>query len=185
MTDLPVLIVGLGNPGPQYAGTRHNIGREVLTELAEQARPMPASFSAHKRTNTEITELAPGRLLSRRVILARPRTYMNASGAAVKSLAQYFAIPHRNVFVIHDDMELPFGKFALRQGGGDKGHNGLRSITKSLQTKDYQRLSIGIGRPPGRMDPAAFVLKPFAKKELEELPILCADAADHLLDSMK
>ena len=166
--DAPLLIVGLGNPGPKYDDTRHNIGFAVVEEIASRATPMPADFAVHKKTNAEVAELAAGRLLPRRVVL-------------VKALANYFGAAPADIIVAHDELELDFGRVRLRMGGGDHGHNGLRSITKSLDTKDYQRLSVGIGRPPGRMDPAAFVLQRFAKRELADVPIITADAADQVL----
>ncbi|QGU06821.1 Peptidyl-tRNA hydrolase [Corynebacterium occultum] len=174
------LIVGLGNPGPKYADTRHNIGFGVVDELAGRATPMPASFSVHKRSNAEIAET---RLGPAKVVLAKPRTFMNLSGGPVKALADFFKIPPAQIIVIHDDLDLDFTAVKLRPGGGDRGHNGLRSTTKSLGTKDYQRLSVGIGRPPGRMDPADFVLRPFARSEQADLPIIYADAAD-LIDTV-
>ncbi len=176
--DGPLLIVGLGNPGPQYVATRHNAGYAVIDELCDRAG---VSLSVHKKTNTEVAEVAAGRLVPGKAILARPRSFMNLSGGPIKALAQYFRVPPANIVVIHDELELDFGSVRLRLGGGDHGHNGLRSTTKSLGTKEYQRLAVGIGRPPGRMDPAAFVLKPWAKKDAEELPIICADAADVLV----
>lgn len=169
------LIVALGNPGPKYAGTRHNIGVDVLDELLDRTH---ASLSVHMRTNTEIAELSPGRLGDGRVVLARTREFMNLSGGPVKALANYFGASPAEIVVIHDELELAFGEVRLRTGGGDKGHNGLKSITKSLGTRDYQRLNVGIGRPPGRMEPAAFVLKPFNRSEKDSLPIIAADAAD-------
>lgn len=171
----PLLVVGLGNPGPKYAGTRHNIGFDVADELAGE---LMRSFSVHKKTNTEVAEGIAG---SRKIICAKPRSYMNLSGGPIKALAQYFHLSAADIIVIHDELELDFGTIKLRKGGGDHGHNGLRSTTKSLGTKDYQRLSIGIGRPPGRMDPASFVLKPWAKQEKAEIPILCADAVEEIL----
>ena len=171
----PLLVVGLGNPGPKYAGTRHNIGFDVADELAGE---LMSSFSVHKKTNTEVAEGIAG---DRKIICAKPRSYMNLSGGPIKALAQYFHLSAADIFVIHDELELDFGTIKLRKGGGDHGHNGLRSTTKSLGTKDYQRLSIGIGRPPGRMDPASFVLKPWAKQEKAEIPILCADAVEEIL----
>ena len=171
----PLLVVGLGNPGPKYAGTRHNIGFDVADELAGE---LMSSFSVHKKTNTEVAEGITG---GRKIICAKPRSYMNLSGGPIKALAQYFHLSAADIIVIHDELELDFGTFKLRKGGGDHGHNGLRSTTKSLGTKDYQRLSIGIGRPPGRMDPASFVLKPWAKQEKAEIPILCADAVEEIL----
>ncbi|WP_291314915.1 aminoacyl-tRNA hydrolase [Corynebacterium sp. UBA2622] len=182
MTDSPVLIVGLGNPGAQYASTRHNAGVVVLEELLVRATPMPAQLSAHKKTNTEVAELAAGRLLPRRrVVLARTRGYMNVSGGPVKALADYFGAAPRDLYVIYDELDLDLGEVKLRAGGGDHGHNGLRSVTKSLGTREYNKLAVGIGRPPGRMAPADYVLKSFGRKEAEELPIVAADAADELL----
>lgn len=175
VTDSPILIIGLGNPGAQYADTRHNVGVMVLDELASRVSPAPANFSLHKRSSSDIAEV---RLRDRRVILARPRSFMNLSGGPVKALATFFKISPTNIVVIHDELDLDFGQARLRLGGGDHGHNGLRSVTKSLGTKDYQRVAVGIGRPPGRMDPAGFVLKPFGKQEVAELPFLCDDAAD-------
>ena len=171
----PLLVVGLGNPGPKYAGTRHNIGFDVADELAGE---LMSVFSVHKKTNTEVAEGIAG---SRKIICAKPRSYMNLSGGPIKALAQYFHLSAADIIVVHDELELDFGTIKLRQGGGDHGHNGLRSTTKSLGTKDYQRLSVGIGRPPGRMDPASFVLKPWAKQEKAEIPILCADAVEEIL----
>ena len=172
MTDY--LVVGLGNPGPKYAGTRHNIGFDVVDELANDNF---TSFSVHKKTNTEVAEV---RLGSTKLFLAKPRSFMNLSGGPIKALLQYFSLSPTNLIVVHDELELEFGVVKHRVGGGDHGHNGLRSTTKSLGTKDYQRLSIGIGRPPGRMDPASFVLKPWAKKEQADIPIICADAAQEI-----
>ncbi len=177
-----MLIVGLGNPGPRYAATRHNAGVFVLDELLELATPTAATLSAHKRTNTEIAELAAGRLHpSRRIVLARTRSYMNVSGGAVKALADYFAVTLGDIYAVYDDMDLNLGEVKLRVGGGDHGHNGLRSVSKSLGSKEYNKMAVGIGRPPGRMNPADYVLKPFSKKETQELPIVAADAAEELL----
>lgn len=171
----PLLVVGLGNPGPKYAGTRHNIGFDVADELAGE---LISSFSVHKKTNTEVAE---GMVGDRKIICAKPRSFMNLSGGPIKALAQYFHLSAADIIVVHDELELDFGTIKLRDGGGDHGHNGLRSTTKSLGTKDYKRLSIGIGRPPGRMDPASFVLKPWTKQEKVEIPIICANAVDEIL----
>ncbi len=173
-----ILIVGLGNPGAKYAGTRHNIGHDVADELADR---LFASFSLHKKTNAFLAE---GRSGDRKVIVAKPACFMNLSGGPVSALAKYFSVAPANIVVVHDELELDFGVVKLRRGGGDHGHNGLKSTTKSLGTKDYQRLSVGIGRPPGRMDPASFVLKPFAKQEQADVPIICADAADEIERSL-
>ena len=171
----PALVVGLRNPGPDYAGTRHSIGAEVLDELAGRALPMPASFSAHKRTNCD---LAQTRLADHAVVLASPRTYMNLSGGPVSSVAKYFSVPATDVIVVHDDIDLDFGVVRLKRGGGEGGHNGLRSISTSLGTRDYVRVRVGVGRPPGRMPVADHVLKRFAKAEQAEVPFLVGDAAD-------
>lgn len=173
----PFLIVGLGNPGPNYERTRHNAGVMALHELLSHARPMPASLSAHKKSNTLIAET---RLGDAKVVMAQLRCYMNLSGAPVRQLADFFKIPPTKVIVLFDDLELDFGKIKIATTGGDHGHNGLRSITKALGAKDYVRASIGIGRPPGRMDVSSFVLKPFSKSEAQELPIICADMADEV-----
>lgn len=170
----PWLIVGLGNPGPKYDGTRHNVGFIVLNELASRQFPTP-TFSSHKRSNASIVEINSA---SGNLILAKPRTFMNLSGGPIKALADFFKVSPDHIIVAHDELELDPGEVRLRLGGGDKGHNGLKSITKSLGTKDYHRMSCGIGRPPGRMDPAAYVLKPFPKSAAADVAIMSADAAD-------
>ncbi|AKE41804.1 aminoacyl-tRNA hydrolase [Corynebacterium kutscheri] len=170
------LIVGLGNPGSAYATTRHNLGAMVLEELATRTTPMPATFSVHKRSNAAIAE---SRLGGHKVILAQPRSFMNLSGGPVKALADFFKVSPTQTIVLFDDLELALGQIKITPGGGDHGHNGLRSITKALG-KNYVRAGVGIGRPPGRQDVASFVLKPFAKAELAELPIMCTDAADEI-----
>jgi len=173
------LVVGLGNPGPGYADTRHNVGFGVAELLAERAA---ARFSLHKRSNAEVAE---GRLAGRKVVLAKPRTYMNESGGPVAGLVRYFSVPPEELVVVHDDLDLGFGVIRLKQGGGEGGHNGLRSISRSIGTKDYLRVRFGIGRPPGRQDPADYVLKRFSateRKELEFAVDLAADAAEALLE---
>lgn len=173
----PLLIVGLGNPGSTYQGTRHNIGQEALAELLGRAYPMPASLGTHKRTNTDIAELKlPDS--STTIIAAQLRCFMNLSGTPTQALAQFFKVPSGNIIIAHDELELPLGEVRLHRGGGDHGHNGLKSISQALKTKDYFRLALGIGRPPGRMDPARYVLKPFPRAEAIEVPIMCADAID-------
>lgn len=173
----PLLIVGLGNPGSTYQGTRHNIGQEALAELLGRAYPMPASLGTHKRTNTDIAELKlPGS--STTIIAAQLRCFMNLSGTPTQALAKFFKVPSGNIIIAHDELELPLGEVRLHRGGGDHGHNGLKSISQALKTKDYFRLALGIGRPPGRMDPARYVLKPFPRAEAIEVPIMCADAID-------
>ncbi|MEO8815607.1 MAG: aminoacyl-tRNA hydrolase [Mycobacterium sp.] len=173
MAESPtVLVVGLGNPGADYARTRHNAGFMVADLLAER---MGSNFKAHKRSGADV---ATGRLKGRSVVLARPRSYMNESGRQVGSLAKFFSVPPGGIVVLHDDLDLDFGRIRLKQGGGEGGHNGLRSIATVLGSKDFQRLRFGIGRPPGRKDPATFVLEPFNSNEREQLPTICEQAAD-------
>lgn len=175
-SDMTFLIVGLGNPGAEYARTRHNIGAMGVDELATRAFPMAATLSIHKRSRALVAET---RLNDSRVILAKPLCFMNLSGGPVKALADFYKIPPSRTIVLFDDLELDFGVVRLRPGGGDHGHNGLRSITKALG-KDYVRAGMGIGRPPGRMDVGSFVLKPFSTKEQAELPFICSDVADEV-----
>lgn len=178
MTDQPWLVVGLGNPGPTYAGNRHNVGHMVLDVLAGWAG---ATFSAHK-ARAAVAEarlgVLPGGAPGPRVLLAKPSTYMNTSGGPVAGLAQYFGIDPDHVIVVHDEVDIPFGDIKLKSGGGEGGHNGLRDITKALGTRDYVRVRAGVGRPPGRMDTADYVLKNFSGAEAKELPFLLDDAAD-------
>jgi len=171
------LIVGLGNPGASYAGNRHNVGFMVLDELA---RRVGGRFTSHKAG----ADLLEARLARRRVIMARPRSFMNVSGPAVAGTARYFKIPATDVVVIHDDLDLDYGVIKVKRGGGEGGHNGLRSISACLGSKDYLRIRFGIGRPPGRMDPADFVLRDFSPMQRRELDLLvdrCADAVEQLL----
>lgn len=167
------LIVGLGNPGPKYETTRHNVGQMALDVLADR---IGARFAAHK-TGSRVAEsfLRPG---GPKVVLAKSNGYMNTSGGPVSALAKYFGVPPERTVVLHDELDLPFDSLKVKQGGGHGGHNGLRDIAKALGTPDYLRVRIGIGRPPGRQDPADFVLKPFAGAEREALGVLLEDAAD-------
>jgi len=182
--DLPgageqILLAGLGNPGPQYAGNRHNVGFMVLNELAAR---VGGKFKAHK-SGAEVLE---GRLAGRRVVLAKPRSFMNLSGGPVAGASRFYKIPADGVVVVHDELDLPFGALKMKLGGGDNGHNGLRSITKSLSTKDYYRVRFGVGRPPGRQDPADYVLKDFSTVERKELALevdRCADAVEALIST--
>ena len=171
------LVVGLGNPGPAYAGNRHNVGFLVADLLALR---MSGRFKAHK-SRAEIVE---GRLVGRRVVLAKPRSYMNESGGPVSGLLDFFKVPIERLVVVHDELDLPFGGLRLKLGGGDNGHNGLRSIRRSLGTGEFHRVRFGIGRPPGRMDAAAFVLRDFSSSERKELDVevdRSADAVEALL----
>jgi PTH1 family peptidyl-tRNA hydrolase len=173
------LVVGLGNPGPKYAGNRHNVGFFVLDLLAER---VGARFKAHKGR----ADVVEGRLAGQRVILAKPSSYMNESGGPVASLRDFYKVPIERIVVVHDELDVPFASLKLKRGGGDNGHNGLRSLTKSLGSKEYLRVRFGVGRPPGRQDPADFVLKDFSSAERKELPFLVdrtADAVEALLTS--
>ena len=179
MSDRPWLVVGLGNPGPRYAGNRHNVGQMVLDLLAERAG---ARFSKHSRAQAAVAEarlgVLPGGAPGPRVILAKPTTYMNTSGGPVSALAQYDDIDPEQVVMVHDEVDIPFDTIKLKIGGGEGGHNGLRDTTKALGTKEYHRVRVGVGRPPGRMDTADYVLRDFSGTERKELPILVDDAAD-------
>ena len=178
MPDSPVLVVGLGNPGPAYARARHNVGFLVADVLAARAG---TRFSAHKRSGADVAET---RLAGRRTVLAKPRGYMNESGGPVAGAARFFSVAPTDVLVVHDDLELELGVVRLKRGGGEGGHNGLRSISKALSTRDYLRVRVGIGRPPGRQDPADYVLKPFptaVRAEVELASELAADGAELLL----
>lgn len=171
MPDDRWIIVGLGNPGPEYAGTRHNAGAMVLALLAER---IGARFKAHRTRN----DVAEGRLAAQPVTLARPHSYMNLSGGPVSALAGFYKLPPERLLVIHDELDVAFGAVRLKLGGGDNGHNGLRSITAALGTREYYRVRFGIGRPPGRMDAAAYVLKDFTAPERKDLPLEVDRAAD-------
>jgi peptidyl-tRNA hydrolase, PTH1 family len=168
----PLLVVGLGNPGPNYAKTRHNIGFMVADILADR---IGSGFKLHKKSGADV---ATGRLGDRSVVLAKPRVYMNESGRHVGPLAKFYSVAPGDVVVLHDELDIDFGRIRLKFGGGEGGHNGLRSIASALGTKDFQRVRIGVGRPPGRKDPAAFVLETFNSTERPEVPLLCENAAD-------
>jgi PTH1 family peptidyl-tRNA hydrolase len=165
------LLVGLGNPGPRYAATRHNAGFFVLDLLAER---LGAAFKAHK-SQCDVVE---GRLAGVPVVLAKPRSYMNTSGGPVAGVSRFYKVPPERIAVVHDELDLPFGALRLKRGGGDGGHNGLRSVTASLGSNEYARVRFGIGRPPGRQDPADYVLREFAASERKELGFLVDRAAD-------
>ena len=171
------LVVGLGNPGPGYSGNRHNAGFLVLDLLAQR---MGARFKSHKAR----ADVVEGRLSGERVVLAKPRTFMNDSGGPVSALRDFFKTPLERIVVVHDELDLPYGGLRLKLGGGDNGHNGLRSVRRSLGSGDFNRVRFGIGRPPGSMDAAAFVLRDFGsveRKELELNVVHTADAVEALL----
>lgn len=178
MADDIALVVGLGNPGPKYEGNRHNVGFMVLDVLADR---IGGKFKAHKGG----AEVLEGRLGSRKVVLAKPRGYMNTSGGPVAGTARFYKVHPADIVVVHDELDLPFATVRMKLGGGENGHNGLRSITKSLGTKDYHRVRFGVDRPPGRMDPADYVLRDFSLVERKELAFeldRAADAVEALLE---
>ncbi|MFR9752957.1 aminoacyl-tRNA hydrolase [Nocardia sp. 004] len=162
----------MGNPGPEYERTRHNIGFLVADVLAQR---VGGRFGVHKKSGSDLLQ---ARLDGRQVLIAKPRSFMNLSGRPVAALAKFFSVPPAEVLVVHDELDLPFGTIRLKRGGGAGGHNGLRSISSALNSPDYLRIRIGIGRPPGRQDPADYVLKPFAAPERKEVPVLVEQAAD-------
>ena len=168
------LIVGLGNPGAKYEATRHNVGQMVLDVLAAR---LGTKFTPHGKTGSRVAEgwLRPG---GPKLILAKSNGYMNTSGGPVSALCKYFGIAPERVVVVHDELDLPFDALKLKQGGGHGGHNGLRDIAKALDTPQFLRVRVGVGRPPGRQDPADFVLSPFSGAERKQLPVLLEDAAD-------
>lgn len=176
--DAVWLVVGLGNPGPAYAGHRHNIGYLVNDELA---RRLGASYRSHKTGRADVVE---GRLSAHsggvgpRVVLGRPRSYMNEVGGPVKALATFYKVPPERLIVIHDELDIPFDTMRVKLGGGDNGHNGLKSIRSSLGTGEFYRIRVGIGRPPGRQDVADFVLSNYSAAERKVVPFQADTAAD-------
>ncbi|OII36188.1 aminoacyl-tRNA hydrolase [Curtobacterium sp. MMLR14_014] len=173
MTDHILVVVGLGNPGPDYAGNRHNVGQMVLDELASR---MGATFKKHKTPN----QVAEGRLVpgGTRLVLAKPGSFMNTSGGPVSSVLGFYSATPADLVVVHDELDLPFDTVRLKGSGGHGGHNGLRDIIKATGTNEFMRVRVGIGRPPGRQDPADYVLRDFSAAEKKTLPILLAEAAD-------
>lgn len=174
--------MGLGNPGAKYAANRHNVGQMVVNHLASDAqatwRPVrgaAGAVCAEIRLGTSAGG-APGP----RVVLGKSTGYVNTSGGPTSSLMRYFHVPIHHVVVIHDELDLPFGALRLKRGGGEGGHNGLRDISKALDSKDYHRLRVGLGRPPGRMDPSDFVLRDFASAERSEVSLLITECGDAL-----
>ena len=167
------LVVGLGNPGPQYENTRHNIGQMVVDELARRRNE---TFKAHK-ANARVAEtwVRPG---GAKLILAKPNSFMNVSGGPVAGLAKFYGVAPENIIVLHDELDIPFDTIKMKSGGGHGGHNGVRDIAKALATPEFLRVRVGIGRPSGRQDPADWVLSPFSGDQRSQLPVLIADAAD-------
>ena len=171
------LVVGLGNPGPSYAGHRHNVGYVVASELADR---MGAPFRAHKSGRAEVVEgrLTPPGTPGPRVVLVRTRTDMNESGGPVKQLASFYKVPPERIVAVHDELDLPFDTMRIKLGGGDNGHNGVRSLRGALGTGDFYRVRIGIGRPRGRQDVSDFVLSDYSPSERKAVPMQVISAAD-------
>jgi peptidyl-tRNA hydrolase, PTH1 family len=169
--DHPWLVVGLGNPGPAYAGTRHNAGALVADILADRVR---GRFKSH-RARADVVETRFG---DQRVVLAKPRSYMNESGGPVVALRDFFKLPIERIVAVHDELDLGFGVLRLKLGGGDNGHNGLKSLRRSLGSGEFHRVRVGIGRPPGRQDPADWVLRDFSATERKDLGLHLERAAD-------
>jgi PTH1 family peptidyl-tRNA hydrolase len=169
------LVVGLGNPGDQYAATRHNIGQMVIDELA---RRHSVKFSSHKsRTEIAAFKLGVG-IDAHSVIIGKSKSYMNETGGPVKALANFYSVEPTKIIALHDELDIPFAAIRTKLAGGDNGHNGLKSMTTSFGTPDYYRIRLGIGRPMGQQDPADFVLKAFSKVEQKELPEFIDRGAD-------
>jgi PTH1 family peptidyl-tRNA hydrolase len=171
------LVVGLGNPGPTYASTRHNIGYMVADVLAARmgGSAKNLGWKKHKSGRADVVE---GRLAGERVVLGRARSYMNESGGPVSTLASFYGVDADHVIAIHDELDIDFGMLRIKFGGGDNGHNGLKSIRQSLGTGDFYRVRVGIGRPPGRQDVHDFVLKAYSSTERKDLPTYVEEAAD-------
>lgn len=173
--DIPFLIVGLGNPGRQYQGNRHNIGFMLLNQLA-------------KRLDTDFSRLESKALITKsnyeghKILLAKPQTYMNLSGQAVGSLIKFYKVSLDQIMVAYDEVDLPFGAIRIRPEGGSAGHKGMQSIIERLGTNQFPRLRLGVGRPPGRSDAAAYVLRDFSKDEKGELEIILARATDAIFE---
>ena len=179
MTDSgPWLVVGLGNPGTTYAGNRHNVGAMVVDELSRRTGSALRTHKARARAAQVRLGTGPGGVPGPAAVNAEPSCYMNESGGPVSALARFFSVPPERLVVVHDELDLDEGTIRLKRGGGEGGHNGLRSISASLGTKDYHRVRVGIGRPPGRMDAADYVLRDFSPTQRKDLPFLLDDAAD-------
>jgi peptidyl-tRNA hydrolase, PTH1 family len=172
------LVVGLGNPGPEYAGNRHNLGFMVVDEVA---RRMGAGFRENK-TNALIADIFGE---DSRILLAKPQTFMNVSGRSVRLITSFFKIPLENILIVHDELDLPYGAVRLKDAGGHAGHNGLRSIIDELGTGDFKRVRVGIGRPPGSKEPAKFVLEDFTSEERRDLDFIIGEAADIVESTIK
>lgn len=175
------LVVGLGNPGDQYAATRHNVGQMVIDELIRRHN---IKLTSHKsRTDIAAYKLGTGES-TQSIILAKSKGYMNESGGPIKALASFYSVETENIIALHDELDIAFATIRSKMGGGDNGHNGLKSMTSAFGTPDYYRVRLGIGRPMGQQDPADFVLKAFSKieqKDLAEFIVRGADVVESLI----
>jgi len=172
----PWLVVGLGNPGTEYAKNRHNVGFMVADLLAGR---LGVRFGRHRKAVAQVAEARLGvGADAPRLVLVKPMTYMNLSGGPVAGLRQFYKVPLDQIVAVHDELDIPYGALRLKQGGGEGGHNGLRSMSGALGSKEYLRVRFGIGRPPGRQDPADYVLSDFSAAERKELEFLVDRAAD-------
>lgn len=166
------LVVGLGNPGPTYERTRHNIGAVVVDELARRST---SPLKRHKKALAEVAEIKIG---PNKVVIAKPLSYMNESGGPVKALSAFYKVPLEQIIILHDELDIAIGTIRIKLGGGDNGHNGLKSIRSAFGSGEWYRIRLGIGRPPGSQDPSDFVLKPFSSSEQTEVTILRESGAD-------
>jgi len=175
MDGAPWLVIGLGNPDDEYAGTRHNAGAMVVARLAERA----GAKLKRSRNRAQVAEIRDG---DERVVLARPTSYVNESGGPASLLARWYKTPPERIIVVHDEIDLAAGKLQIRRGGGTAGHNGVKDIVKALGSPEFLRVRIGVGRPPGRQDPADYVLEPVPKRQAEDFAVLLERAADATMD---
>jgi len=171
----PWLVIGLGNPDDEYAGTRHNAGAMVVARLAERA----GAKLKRSRNRAQVAEIRDG---DERIVLARPTSYVNESGGPASLLARWYKTPLERIIVVHDEIDLAAGKLQIRRGGGTAGHNGVKDIVKALGSPEFLRVRIGVGRPPGRQDPADYVLEPVPKRQAEDFAVLLERAADATMD---
>jgi PTH1 family peptidyl-tRNA hydrolase len=174
----PWLVIGLGNPGPEYANSRHNLGARVVTLLAERL----GERLKKSRNRAQVAEVRDG---TQRVVLARPDGYMNESGGPASLLARYYKVPVDRIVIVYDDIDLPEGKLQVRRSGGTAGHNGIKDVVKALGSPDFYRVRLGVGRPPGRQDPADYVLAPIPKRLAEDLGVLVERGADAAMDAIR
>ena len=172
----PWIVLGLGNPDDEYGNTRHNAGAMVVTRLAERAG---TRLKRSSRNRAQVAEIRDG---GARVVLARPSSYVNESGGPASLLARWYKTPVERIIVVHDEIDLAFGKLQVRRDGGTAGHNGLKDVAKALGSPDFLRVRIGVGRPPGRKDPADYVLEPIGKRDAEDFSVLIERAADATMD---